>query len=151
MKSDVRGTYSPVTKNIAISTSDPAPHSVALHELQHKVQDIEGFSPGGSWQRAEQVKQAAREKLPGIHHRLVEIAGEVREMQARGDWQDVARLRKTQDELVRYRESLMQDALADPTKIYRGFPGEVEARIVEARRDFTPEQRRNEPPWKTEH
>jgi hypothetical protein len=44
-----KGSYDPTTKNIEIAVNDlDEMRSTAAHELQHAVQDIEGFGKGGS-------------------------------------------------------------------------------------------------------
>lgn len=100
--------------------------SAALHEYQHAIQAQEGFAPG-----TELVNPVSRAD-PGVR----------------------AALRAKNDALM----SGDPTAIAQATQahkqslydIYAAHAGEVEARNVQARRDFTPEQRRAVPPWKTQ-
>lgn len=53
-----RGSWDPNTANLEISTANPADaRLIALHEMQHAVQDIEGFAPGSTRQAFEEIKK----------------------------------------------------------------------------------------------
>lgn len=105
--------------------SAEATRSAALHEYQHHVQQMEGFSPGGN--RAQipaSVVEAERARLANIK----EPSG----------WENVNTYTPGMpDSQLRY-------------DIYRRLAGEVEARNVQTRADFTPEERLARPPWTTE-
>jgi hypothetical protein len=122
--------------------------STMLHELQHAVQTREGFVPGSSTQAMQPVVQAGQDarvlsmmKTDGLPpEQAIET---FRRINGR-DPHPAAQM------LV---EQLTPEQLAkietDPYEAYRRVAGEVEARNVQARRDFNPVQR-TKPPWVTE-
>ena len=86
----------------------PCHSSVRLHELQHKVQDVEGLPPGGSTKTPEVQAAVARasdlgEYSPTAHETYQRISGEVeaRNVQARRQMSAADRLKvppwKTED------------------------------------------------------
>jgi hypothetical protein len=160
--------------------SKPKARSTTLHELQHAVQSREGFATGGSpsdfldqgsarntrdalaWKRAVDAKQA---EMPGADRIAVENAL-VQDYQ-RADLMDMlpndsARYIANQPwfnepNFIKKAEQTVRDYGLDrrvdpykPDEAYRHLAGEVEARNVQTRRDFTPEQRRARPPWETQ-
>lgn len=150
MKSRIQGIHNPKNKAITINARAQDPRSTALHELQHSVQRIEGYARGGSLKAAREIKRLAHDELRAVYRSLVEVADDVRKMQTRGDRAGLNRLRAKQHELVKRKNSLERISEAEPEEIYKNIAGEVEARKVENRRNFTPERRRVKPPWRTE-
>ena len=124
-----RGAYLPNLDFVAMSPSSylfpDGGRSTALHELQHAIQHREGFAPGSSPRAAPQwMVDAERTRM------LAQPEGQ--------SWDSVSTSAPdTSDEAIRH-------------SLYRGIAGEVEARNVQARADFTPEQRRATPPWATQ-
>jgi hypothetical protein len=99
--------------------------SSLLHEMQHAVQETEGFAPG-----------ASPKALPMTNRQISNIARRRAET-ADVDWNQLSPAdRKTLERAVRY-------------EMYRMYAGETEARNVQTRRDFGPPERQR-PPWKTE-
>ncbi len=94
--------------------------SMALHELQHSVQNREGFAHGGN----------RRMFSPE------EIAAERARMNRASDdgWSSVGPAGDFPDDLI-------------ARNLYQRLAGETEARAVQTRRDMTPDQRRQRPPW----
>jgi hypothetical protein len=100
--------------------------STAIHEIQHGVQELEGFAEGGS------------------------SAMFTKDMQA------LSELNKLSfSELDDFQRMALKDLRAKYGKArtdvdaYKRLAGEAEARNVQTRLDYTPEQRRATPPWKT--
>ena len=159
-------------KGAAPTVSDA--RSVALHELQHLVQEREGFASGGSPRAFSQADDAelARNAL-SYRRELAQV--------------DPSLTPKQKDDIIRkkyeeagapewFPDQLSRDLAHDvegnpaatlervvklygldervtpfgPQALYRELPGEVEARNVQLRADFTPEQRRQVAPWRTE-
>ena len=104
---------------------DRAP-SIALHELQHIIQRREGFAPGGN--------QLGVRSMPEFREVLERT---LRESEADGD-----------PPISAAGMSQLRDLIADKT--YRELAGEVEARNVQTRQRFTPDERRARPPWETQ-
>lgn len=148
--------------------------SVGLHELQHAIQEREGFASGGSPAMFTQADDAAlsrdalawrreMERFPGTP-REQNIAAEKAYREAGMDDFDMPSKevrflamdskRNPTDTLSRVVELYGLDKNLQPygaRDLYRSIPGEIEARNVQARRDMTPAERAAKPPWETEH
>jgi hypothetical protein len=121
---------------------------IKLHEIQHVIQEIEGFSPGGSWR---QFYQDPQELVAKYQTRINELEDLIPEQYGKPGW----------SELVREREDLMnrQNAAKRMTpemaqnkaelEYWKMF-GEAEARQTSARADMTAEQRAKMFPYKPE-
>jgi hypothetical protein len=121
--------------------------STTLHELQHYVQNREGFAQGASPENAlsggGEVAQfdwarRAYEASQGDNDLLRELGFDVPASTATPNWDDLPR-RQQLEWLERGRD-----------RAYHHTAGEVEARNVENRLRLTPEQRRATPPWETQ-
>jgi hypothetical protein len=172
-----RGAYYPDTN--AISARGPEPvgvHSTLLHETQHAIQGLEGFAQGAS---PGEMFVAHMDLGRRVDHHLdahsllreiertgdwdtalrdfselgAPISPEGVELARRFGSSDVAQ--QALDEMTAARQRLeplrrpgqwQDDAGFGP---YWRSAGEVEARNVQARAGFTPEQRRETPPWAT--
>lgn len=131
-----------------------------LHEIQHAIQEIEGFAMGGSPERFKIMK---RQSLPlevlngaiAVRHAASQAAMEVkqfrlhaprflRELPSRA-WAEAEK--ETLESLNRQ----MEEALlaTTPTESYSRLAGEVEARNVERRAGLSPQQRIDIAPWDT--
>lgn len=147
---------------------------VALHELQHAIQGIEGFSPGKSPHQFHQQADAelARAALsfrremdrlpPGLDNHAKEnaVIEQYRRLGAM-DWvpsrqaRDVAldRITNPDSQLTELVKAYGLDQRTSPyssMEMYRRSAGEVEARNVEARRALDGPMRRAMAPWTTE-
>ena len=125
--------------------------SILLHEIQHAIQDIEGFARGGS---PESVLQEVQKELDKIKSKASD-AERFMELDRKLFGDDSKR---TQESRVAYNElaekynklfnavneSERIEAFGDLTsnELYKRLAGEVEARNVEKRASMTPEQRR---------
>lgn len=142
--------------------------SVTAHELQHAIQEREGFAKGGSpedFQREFALFDVELEAL-GVKDIIDELGPT-----ATAD--DIAKAYKEfwGDELDRnvipyamttdrnqiqsnvnkyYKEFGGMPGAIDKNKAYTNLAGEVEARNTQKRLAMTPEERRSTPPWKTE-
>lgn len=142
---------------------------IGLHELQHAVQRAEGFPRGGNpaditlvrdagqlGERAHDIYTAITdgrrsfvdakygpnlEKLDGVEGR-----DRLAALQAAYDEWSKA---NPEDDALRHQALNAMD-VKGPRAGYQHLAGEVEARNVQARQDFTPEQRREIPPWETQ-
>lgn len=141
-----RGSLSNTGINLSTGPEPLAQKSTLLHELQHLVQNREGFARGGNPDEMVLVLEkiarqkrleaqdmfnlsSARDPLdptkivkPGARTKGLELEKQAREID------DLA--------MMAYRS---EQAKFD---LYRRLGGEAEARAVQTRRDFTPEQRR---------
>jgi hypothetical protein len=118
----------------------PDAKSTALHELQHLIQEKEGFSLGttaDAQARNAPLSQNSilKQMRESYAKRLFDDPEFVRSGEAKAEWERILRLEKDAAE-------------SDGYQAYRNAPGEVEARNVQARQSFTADQRKALPPWK---
>lgn len=134
--------------------------STGLHEAQHAAQYREGFARGASPReyargpmfddKAKSLQGDLSKALTGdLMHRPDDILRDIRYLPP-DELSAIVRKHgfdSAEDamDFLRY-----QDEKRTPFSQYHRTSGEVEARNVEARMDWTPEQRRETPPWHTE-
>ena len=172
---DARGEYDPIENRITLSnrlSSDEA-KSTLIHEIQHAIQEIEGFAKGTSIEASEELIKEADKKAriwsfrkniahmakdnPGLSPeelidkavaRRVELSGnDVVTLEEHGDIPNEEGRIKAYNLWARgydnegY-ETAYKMALGDNAyEVYRRHAGEVEARNVQERMGYTPEQR----------
>ena len=171
---ETHGSYNTGTNTITLNSSlRDAPEDTLVHEIQHAIQNAEGFAGGSSpeyWERAridaETAASAARENLRlwlqdiGYQDYVRQsmdrvVAGEITLDQ---HWENLQRFKENSDrareiavseeEVARYEERLREiDQMGMTARaLYQNTAGEIEARDVTARRQLTPEQRRQTMP-----
>lgn len=142
------GSYSPNTGTISISrANEPTARSAMLHELQHAVQDAEGFARGGDpgsmgllLESLADKKRAEAQKLmslamsgdPLAPGKVLKPGARAKALSAEKTARDYASLAGRIEE---FGPGIAQDA-------YKRLAGEAEARAVQARMNLTPAQRR---------
>jgi len=136
--------------------------STALHETQHAIQNREAFARGGSpgdvgpnalgptpdmWviQQAQMIRELARE-WGGVDEFLKGFPDAL----PSGEPYSPEALQLARDPSEIGRQIEIYNINTDPVLGYKHLAGEVEARNVQTRREFTPDQRRAQPPWETE-
>lgn len=121
--------------------------STASHELQHFIQGQEDFARGGSAKAFASQRDLAMAQVRSINQRL----GEVAKAMDSASGPELDALKREYDELMtRKLTDYVPKSNVDPMQQYRRLAGEVEARNVQTRLDWTPEQRRATPPWETQ-
>ena len=132
-----------------------AAKSVSLHELQHAIQQVEGFQTGGSSAMAF-THPKAFEILRGIKEKILSPMSV--EDYAKQAWQSN---KVTPEILADYTKNYLPstknitpqlDRAAQETaakEAYKRLAGEAEARAVESRMNMTPAQRQATPPWQS--
>jgi hypothetical protein len=131
-----KASYNPVKNVISINetlTPEQARSSM-LHEMQHAVQEIEGFNKG-----------ADANKIIGYHVKHYDdLMGEIGDL---NNQMSKAVGTPEYDYLMNRRMDLTKkvQALGDPlvegSKVYQRYGGEAEARLTQTRRDLAHEQR----------
>jgi DNA-binding CsgD family transcriptional regulator len=175
----LHGSYEPTSKMLRVADESPVlgqkhdPRETALHETQHHVQSVEDFARGGnpdaeaalmrdSSKKIAAIQTQIKSLLDGADRNTYDMWNEL--MLARvngdnvraGDINDM--LAASGDTGRKLSDLLWESALlksrtgneADAFDAYRRLAGETEARNVQTRRDFTPEQRRAKRPWETQ-
>jgi hypothetical protein len=137
---NVYGFYSPGRQSITVNTDAPFKRSTALHELQHAIQEIEGWQGGSSPQEMAarladrniaktreadllQSIQNMQKTLPPSANNLILTEGQ--------------KLKNIQDFLNKTKQL---EGETDPYDAYRKVSGEEEARMIQARRDYPEEK-----------
>ncbi len=143
------------TAMMMLNRGTPNTHSTALHEMQHGVQKIENFSP------VVQTGMSGLQKGTPAWTIYENILNDIRTPSDIQTFAKNAGFDNTEQAFPHYREYLDNipkkipreiDVAAQQTAVQQAYNrslGEVEARNVQKRRAFTPDQRRNIPPWET--
>lgn len=99
---------------------------ILIHEIQHAIQDIEGFAKGGS---PATVKVEIKKRFDEVTKQIKQLRAEGKEDEAK------ALIEKNRSLYNAYTKN-------DDFNSYKSLAGEVEARNVSARLNMTPEERR---------
>jgi len=122
--------------------------STLLHELQHAIQMREGFARGGNPRMFAGEAAEAAEKIPQINDMLSSVAKDL-DYARKNNLPDLeVEMRDRYNALLDERQSMVNRL--DPIGSYRRLAGEVEARNVQLRRDYSPEMRKFYPPYSTQ-
>lgn len=121
------GEYNSKTNTITIHADElKYMNSILNHEIQHVIQDIEGFAKGGS---PGLVRGEVKKKLNELTKQIRQLRAEGKEDEAK------ALIEKNRGLYNAYQKN-------DDYNSYKSLAGEVEARNVSARLNMTPEERR---------
>lgn len=118
--------------------------STMLHELQHAVQEREGFARGTN------PEAAAAPVIDRLNKRLNSISKAKDQLEALklAPGTDPKQFEEQMKALEKkYRDTLDERSDVNPFELYMQSAGEAEARAVQRRKDFTPIQRKLSPPW----
>jgi hypothetical protein len=144
-----------------IGRGDPYRDSTALHELQHWIQEKEGFAPGGNPLTLFGHSDPAVARAVAAEHKKLLSPQSWDEWKSNPTWEGVpeSEVRAQYDKSLKDLKRILRN-LYDPinksaqetaTKnIYKRLSGETEARNVQARMNMTPGERQQKPPWWTE-
>jgi hypothetical protein len=131
------GVFNPERQEITIMMpTEGGQRTVALHELQHAVQQQEGFARGGAPKYIGNLKS----DLMGMEDKYNFLASEyftaTDDIVKSNILQELNYLKPRIEELQKVKN-------IDPEEGYMRLAGEAEARAAEARKDLTSDQRRN--------
>jgi len=133
--------FSPQTKFMEIGYGRPNPQSSALHETQHFIQDLEGFSKGGNAREMGNAMGGYRElneRFNAAFDKYVTSADEIVKSNA---LQEMDYLKPKIAEFNKF------SGITSPEEAYTKLAGEAEARAVQARLNMSPATRQQIPPW----
>ena len=121
------GEYDSKTNTITIHADElKYMNDILNHEIQHAIQDIEGFAKGGS---PRLIRGEVKKKLNEVTKQIRQLRAEGKEDEAK------ALVEKNRGLYNAYQKN-------DDYNSYKSLAGEVEARNVSARLNMTPEERR---------
>lgn len=137
--------YQPAAKKIVIPNRGKSGRSSLLHELQHAIQEQEGFAVGGNFRDFAKMKYEAEQKIGSLNDQMRAL---VRQMDAPGlAKKDKDALSSQYEDLINQRMVLVKQAQIDPMQAYGNLMGEAEARLTQRRMDLNPQQRRQNFPF----
>jgi ribosomal protein S6 len=122
---------------------------ISLHEFQHATQRREGFAKGGN------PESAVDDFLDRVNVDLRKTSREMDALRSKKYAMDPTEFDEQMGVLRSQYDGLLSERSAGTTDAakrdgYKRLAGEVEARNVQTRRDFTPDQRKATAPWETE-
>ena len=121
------GEYNSKTNTITIHADElKYMNGILNHEIQHAIQDIEGFAKGGS---PRLVRGEVKKRFDEVTKQIKQLRAEGKEDEAK------ALIEKNRSLYNAYTKN-------DDFNSYKSLAGEVEARNVSARLNMTPEERR---------
>jgi hypothetical protein len=141
-----RGFYNPNLKRIVINADYGNKRSTALHELQHAIQNIEGWQSGSSPEiMAKQIvdREKAKKDLRETKEKIDALRAEdpVKNASLILDYEIASNYSKYIMNKTRQLEGIK-----DPFEAYKRVSGEEEARMVEQRRNLTEDELKARPP-----
>lgn len=145
LKGRTNGTYDPKTKTIEINSeiSNQLQESFIRHEVQHYIQQREGFAKGAN-PRVEGVQQLAR-RIEQNRARIGELKAILRTLPKNAtDFNSLSSELKIKEDVLDFFEN-NQDAAA--MYFYQAYAGEIEARNIQKR--IEAKERKNGSPNKT--
>lgn len=144
------GSFSSASNRISLNAlrDNMENFSTLLHEVQHWIQDKEGFAKGGS---PAGVSKYDFEALQAENAKYAKAMRDlIADHKSKGGTAQTARQTEygkvLSDSLIK-----IQDAIKQAEKDYRRIAGEIESRDIEARQSFTPEQRKAIAPYSSEN
>lgn len=152
------GAYSPEDNVIAIrgDLSAAEAKSTLLHEIQHTIQEQEGFARGGSASEFENQNNRAFNDRANATEKAIEFKKKAQEADANGGIHPVsgisaADLHSEHSQWMAERdaahERLYSDGAPDANNQYKRLAGEVEARDTQARAGMSAEERKTSKPY----
>lgn len=123
--------YNPVNNVIKINeklTPEQARSSM-LHEMQHAVQEIEGFNKGAD---ANKIIGASVKHYDDLMGEIGDLNAQMRKADGTPDYDSLMSRRMDLTKKV----LALGDPLVEGSKIYQRYGGEAEARLTQARRDL---------------
>ena len=116
---------------------------IILHEIQHVIQEVEGFAPGGSTAGIERYKADLEAKIDVATEGALTLEGSLVDML--GNEEVMTRYIDVLDEVAKSNsfkdaQEMVDFILEENYDSYATLSGEVEARRVESRVDMTPEE-----------
>jgi hypothetical protein len=119
--------------------------STMLHELQHAIQEREGFAVGGNTRDFAAMRAKAIDQIGELNTQMSSLAKQLENKALPKAEQDA--LRAQYDQAMETRQGLVSNASIDPMQAYGNLMGEAEARLTQRRRNLNPQQRRENFPF----
>jgi len=134
------GSYNPTTNTITISGNPFIQKDLFLHEIQHAIQEVEGFARGGN-------PDLFKVDLKKRNNEIIRRIEEMRDTPGFAKTAEYQRLRDEQDAIL---DELFALEGKEGIDRYQRLSGELEARAVQRRMNMTPTQRATTDPYSEE-
>lgn len=143
--------FDPSTDRIGMSAANAENVlSPTLHEIQHAIQEREGFAKGGSPEEfGRSVDEMVADFSKDIEPRLKELEAMPEAKLTGAEKMELVKAQIARDRLIEEITATGGGLNNTPDQQYRRLAGEAEARNVQTRMNMTPEERAATPPWKT--
>ena len=141
------GAYSPSKNRMTLrdTLSPEKARSSSLHEIQHAIQEREGFAVGGNARDFAAMRAKALNQIGELNTQMSALAKQLENKTLPKAQQDA--LRAQYDQAMETRQGLVSNASIDPMQAYGNLMGEAEARLTQRRMDLGPRQRRENFPF----
>ena len=165
-----RGSYNPYTATVKLNVSLlHGPEATLLHELQHAIQEFEGFAGGayqGYWRKKKLTGYIETMKVRELENKIMEFSMDPKTRDAAAMWHRMQEVKEDTNALKELKKEAARDGLTmkiakfqslqdqrakaaaefvdrDSYDLYRNTAGEVEARTTAERQYMTESERRN--------
>ena len=119
-----------------------------LHEVQHGIQETEGWARGGSPKEFAYDKAKAFQEIETVNNQLDMLSRSIDSAKAEHNYKKAEQYKQMYDEAMDYKlTELVPRANIEPVESYNRLAGEAEARLVQRRRNLTEEQMRQAYPY----
>lgn len=137
--SAANASYQPAANKIVIPNRGESGKSSLLHEIQHAIQEREGFAVGGNIRDFAKIAYEANQQIDTLNNKMRDVVKLMDNPNIAK--QDKEALRSQYENLMNQRMSLVKDAQIDPMQAYGNLMGEAEARLTQRRMNLDQEQR----------
>jgi hypothetical protein len=127
--------YNPTTNVIKLNeklTPDQARSSM-LHEMQHAIQEVEGFNKGADANKIINYHVKHYDDLMG---EIGDLNSQMKKVVGTPEYDDLMSRRASLTKKV----IALGDPLVEGSKVYKRYGGEAEARLTQARKDLSPDK-----------
>jgi hypothetical protein len=137
--------YNPVNNVIKLNEklTPKEARSSMLHEMQHAIQEIEGFNKGAD---ANKIIGASVKHYDDLMGEIGDLNAQMKKAVGTPEYEHLMDRRASLTKKVQ----ALGDPLVEGSKIYKNYGGEAEARLTQLRRDLFPEKAKQFYPFNNE-
>jgi hypothetical protein len=137
--------YNPLNNVIKLNEklSPKEARSSMLHEMQHAIQEIEGFNKGAD---ANKIIGASVKHYDDLMGEIGDLNAQMKKVVGTPEYEHLMDRRANLTKKV----LALGDPLVEGSKIYKNYGGEAEARLTQLRRDLSPEKAKQFYPFNNE-
>lgn len=145
------GSYNPQSNTITISSNPFAQKDLFLHEIQHAIQEIEGFAKGGNLSTVSKMSAGEISQINEVKSLLEQVKNSATPRFDIGRSNAKPDIKEWALNLVRSGDEAVEEFLRNtPQEQYRRLSGELEARAVQRRMNMSAGDRSKVDPYSEE-